>query len=170
MIDTPITRADGRSTAADGIAALRRDPIESADVLGNLKYAGGQYSFRYRKMGGMQTKENWDPRNYEDDRSTGNVGSALRSHDINSLDHNVIYAIQLKYDLQSSPNITRVYSARDLYVWPAPPSEPKRRKAVSPVQCWQHTSSSDAGLTQHWTTSYARTHSSRSWTRKNGQI
>ena len=68
-------------------------------------------------------KATQEDRNYEDDRSTGNVGSALRSHDFNSLDHNVIYAIQLKYDLQSSPNITRVYSARDVYVWPAPPSD-----------------------------------------------
>ena len=64
MIDTPITQASGVSTNRTGIASLNWNSIEGAQVLNDATYAGGQYQFVYRRMGGDHTEEHWDSKNY----------------------------------------------------------------------------------------------------------
>ena len=121
MIDTPITQADGKSKLAYGMATLAWNAVDSPEVLGSA-YANGNYHFRYRRMGGQLDSNYWDPTIYLNDLPTGYVGNKT-SHVIPFLNLNDIYAIQLKYDLITPTRTTRVYSARDVYVWAAPPSD-----------------------------------------------
>ena len=125
IIDTPITQADGNSPSGFGRASLTWNAIESAAVLNSATYAGGNYHFRIRDLSGDHRQEDWNP-SYLNPWKTSPVSGT--SNTIDTLEHHQIYAIQLRYDLiKPSPaggDTFRIYAARDVFVWPAPASDP----------------------------------------------
>ena len=117
IIDTPITVANGHSLGSNGQAELSWLNIEHEDVLDDSTFAGGTYSFRYRKEGGTHTSLGWQPGTYITDETA--VEADLIGSDANTiggLDKGEIYAIQLRYAKAGAPT---VFAARDVYVWPS---------------------------------------------------
>ena len=116
IIDTPITAANGHSPSSgqtNGQAKLSWRAIEN--VLGDSTYAGGAYSFRYRRASGDHTDPGWQPGIYDSDE-TVNESAMVNGNTIESLVKGAIYAIQLRYEKAGKPT---VYAARDVYVWPS---------------------------------------------------
>ena len=126
IIDTPITKTDGTSPRqiANGTATLTWVPIE--DVLNDADFEGGEYYFVHRQLDGNHSAADWDPDHYLnnpvstwDDRV-----SNVTTDDISGLEGRRIHAIQLRYkvETETTPGTTEVsyvYAARDVYVYPA---------------------------------------------------
>ena len=107
IVDTPITKASGKSPkGGSGKATLESRPI--SDIL-SPGYGGGTPSFLYRTMTSM------------------GLGTGVPTGDnpITGLTQKQVYAIQWRYEKSETPPghtepvITRVYAARDVYVWPS---------------------------------------------------
>ncbi len=121
IIDTPITAANGHSPGT-GQAKLSWLVIE--DVLADAAYAGGIYSFRYRRAGGDHTQLGWRPGSYVSDEiieesdlvGIGNDTIGGPDDPSRALEKGEVYAIQLRYEKAGKPT---VYAARDVYVWPS---------------------------------------------------
>lgn len=127
VIDSPILSANGASLG-DGQAALKWTAVDDTTILGS-SYAGGSYSFRYRKFdsfgGHAHTSKDWQPENFASDDVDDGNGTDITSttHTIkpmpDGLDLYEVYAIQLIYEVEVGGVTTRVYAARDAYVWPS---------------------------------------------------
>ena len=129
-MDTPVTQADGQSPEnGPGVAEITWDAVDDPSILGS-DYSGGQYHFRWRRLTGDHANQYWKPVNYENDISTGYLDlNGKTYYELEQISLNVIYAIQLKYDVNIDGILNRVYSARDVYVWPAPPEDDRSRNA-----------------------------------------
>ena len=120
IIDTPITKADGGSPSNRGQVALSWARVEQ--ILGQT-YAGGTYSFRYRRFAGTHESTSWRPTSFDDvDDHESNTGT---SDTIRNLTRRKVYAVQLRYTVAITDpstlttNTVRVHAARDVYVWPS---------------------------------------------------
>ena len=123
IIDTPITKANGDSRdTTDGMGKATLEWTQIPNILGT-GYAGGTYSFRYRKIReekfrfGEQSEDSrwlldWTPADFvTNDPTLYDPSTGITNLDIRS-----VYAIQLIYKKTSS---YQVYAARDVYVWPS---------------------------------------------------
>ena len=144
IIDTPILSANGNSPG-DGQAALKWTAVDDANILG-ASYAGGSYSFRYRKFtdfdGHPHTMIGWQPgrpaqagppimvevENFArtETASTFDGGALITGinytigpPNTNGLDLYEVYAIQLRYEVDINGVTHRVFAGRDAYVWPS---------------------------------------------------
>ena len=123
IIDTPLTAANGDSSGT-GQARLSWRPIEA--VLGDSSYAGGTYSFRYRRVDGLHNTAQWRPGSYFSDRTVAQ-GSLVNGDTIGGKDHplvlEAVYAIQVRYEVDRETNGKTeklyVFAARESYVWPS---------------------------------------------------
>ena len=123
VIDTPITQANGNSPSG-GQATLTWIDIEELVIQGNRvlgdAYSGGWYTFRIRnfsvdKDGNHHTGLDWKPDNPVYVKTTPVDGS----YRIIGLVPRDVYGIQLIYEVTKTGETTRVYAARDAYVWPS---------------------------------------------------
>jgi len=126
VIDTPITSANGKSSGTRGNATLNWENV--SDVLNADAYAGGTYWFRYRRASAAKIADHsaitWLPNEDYFSISTEIDESQLDSgNTIGDLELFAVYAIQLWYKPLPAPGNQparhRVYSARDVYVWPS---------------------------------------------------
>ena len=136
IIDTPITKADGDSREmpeGEGWANLEWTQVSTLTILGP-SYAGGSYSFRYRKLG-LHTliRKNMvidvDHTDYEWKPTNPGPNQTASTSPITGLELEEIYAIQLRYETATH----RVYAARDVYVWPSKGSAWNERVASFPL-------------------------------------
>ncbi len=122
IMDTPIRTVNGDSReVSNGKAVVTWVPVET--ILGD-PYAQGSYRFRYRRIGGDHTMLSWRP-------GTAGVGTAHETPIVpagstsypieDHLLRHQIYAIQLRYEIELDSDVsdaaTRVFAARDAYVW-----------------------------------------------------
>ncbi len=112
MIDTPILRADGNSAGGTGQAKLKWVPL--TDVLGS-NYAGGTFTFRYRRFAGNHLTVGWRPTSFDQD-GTFTTSTRIHTDTIDNLTLREIYAIQFTY---AKDGVDPVYAARDVYVRPS---------------------------------------------------
>ena len=120
IIDTPITKANGDSrNTTDGMGKATLEWTQIPNILGT-GYAGGTYSFRYRKFGGNHSSAQWQPTTFVTDQTTEYQTTSRKT--ISGLEREAIYAIQLRY-VKYRPGtqeiLSRVYAGRDVYVWPS---------------------------------------------------
>ena len=119
IIDTPITKANGDSrNTTDGMGKATLEWTQISNILGT-GYAGGTYSFRYRKVGNYNRVPDSFPHSHPEWRLTEfATDDTTTRNPITGLDIEAVYAIQLIYKKTSTP-AHRVYAARDVYVWPS---------------------------------------------------
>ena len=149
IIDTPITVANGDSRNAP--RQLGQADLNWTSVQGNLgsNYAGGIYSFRYRRFATFHATANWSPKtdftqtqtemfDAEDLSNIFATDQTSNEDPITDLRLEHVYAIQLRYEgsrrlrLPSGHLLEipyRVYAARDAYVWPS-----KRSAGIGPAR------------------------------------
>ena len=131
IIDTPIVSANGHSPGtgeSTGQAKLTWIPIET--FLENTSLRGGSYAFRYRRAAADHTQLGWRPSAFESD-DTRRQSELHNENTITGLSRKAIYAIQLIYTTTGG---TRVYAARDFYVWPSDqPANGGQRVAIFPL-------------------------------------
>ncbi len=127
IIDSTIRRVDGRSPGASGQADLAWESVWR--LLSDSDYDSGDYHLRYRKSYDNPERDHWNPDTFLPPQDTSNDPTSVHTDVIAGLEFNEIYAIQLRYELESSRSdgttgTTRIYAGRDVYVWPAPPADP----------------------------------------------
>ena len=118
IIDTPIIAINGHTTntgATDGEAAIQWKDVPT--ILADHSYNSGTYQFRYRRSAYSSHDSSWQPDRYSSDmiEDVPAGAAASRSHTIDELFQRWVYAIQLIY----TSNGRKVFSARDMYVWPS---------------------------------------------------
>ena len=118
IIDTPIIAINGHTTntgATDGEAAIQWKDVPT--ILADHSYNSGTYQFRYRRSSYSSHDSSWELDRYSSDMIEDvPAGVATsRSHTIDELFQRWVYAVQLIY----TSNGRKVFSARDMYVWPS---------------------------------------------------
>ena len=110
LVDSPITKALGTSDGTSGSVEMSWKRV--GNIVGDSSYAGGTYTFLYRRDTGNHMDRLWRPYGFgqsqainESDLSGGNT--------IRSLDHNEMYAIRLLYEKDGR----RFVAVRDVYAW-----------------------------------------------------
>ena len=122
VIDTPITSANGTSSGTRGEATLSWKLMQH--VLGDDTYMGGTAWFRYRLATGDHSAITWLPEEANFAYVADVPETLLKDENtLQSLELNDVYAIQFWYEPPDSqgdqPSKLRVYSGRDVYVWPS---------------------------------------------------
>ena len=123
IIDTPITKADGYvpespTNPTVGQADVTWTAITS--VLSN-HYANGRYILRPRRLADHPASSSWRPYAYSATDLDDTDPTSATEDTIGGLTPDNIYAVQLIYlpDDNANTNDTKVFSARNVYVWPA---------------------------------------------------
>ena len=123
VIDTPVTRAHGKSQGDPGQATLEWTPIE--DILGT-NFSGGTYSFRYHKLNDYtdpndpfgvsytHSEIGWQPWNTGPAKVSVNANGIIAGLELER-----IHAIQLMYEVTIDGERHRVHAGRNVYVWPS---------------------------------------------------
>ena len=120
IIDTPITKADGKSTSGVGNGKVLVEWNSVGSILG-AAYSQGEYDLRNRKSNASHNASS--PRNSDFLESTGDPAENKASpFAIRNLATNVVYAIQLVYRAEGPSANTAdddiwVFAARDAYAW-----------------------------------------------------
>ena len=120
IIDTPITKADGKSTSGVGNGKVLVEWNSVGSILG-AAYSQGEYDLRNRKSRASHNASS--PRNSDFFESTGNPAENKTSpFAIRNLATNAVYAIQLVYRAEGPSADTAdddiwVFAARDAYAW-----------------------------------------------------
>ena len=127
IIDTPVTAVNGDSRGTEdgnGEAKALWEASSLQEIVG-LDFSAGTVSFRYRKFGAYNSGDStldhievgWKPEVFVGTPET------TSNNPITGLDHEEIYAIQFIYEKTTTgadgPETTKVYAARDVYVWPS---------------------------------------------------
>ena len=120
IIDTPITKADGKSTSGvgNGKVLVKWKPV--TDILGDA-FSEGEYDLRYRKS--LAIYNAYSPRISNFFESTGDPEENKTSpFAIRNLAKNAVYAIQLVYRAEGPSANTAdddiwVFAARHAYAW-----------------------------------------------------
>ena len=140
IIDTPIRSANGASPADDsgtpgyiggvrsGQAVVHWAPI--TDILG-AAYGAGSAKFRVREIGEYtigtgsnsvsyhHASPGWDPAQAVSRSSLRISDSTGNPHTVTGLSKSQLYAIQYVYEPPALHSSTKVFAARDVYVWPS---------------------------------------------------
>ena len=120
IIDTPITKADGKSASGEGNGKVLVEWNSVGDILGDA-YSEGEYDLRHRKS--LATYNAYSPRITDFFETTGapeeNKASPFA---IRNLATNAVYGIQLVYRAEGPSTDTAdddiwVFAARDAYAW-----------------------------------------------------
>ncbi len=122
IIDTPITKADGYVTASPTNPRVGQADFTWKAVTGVLgdQYAGGKYILRPRRLADHPASATWRPNAYAAANPDDTSPTAVTDQTIVGLSPNEIYAVQLIYlpDDKANTSDTKVFSGRDVYVWP----------------------------------------------------
>ena len=120
IIDTTITKADGKSASGEGNGKVLVEWNSVGDILGDA-YSEGEYDLRHRKS--LATYNAYSPRITDFFETTGapeeNKASPFA---IRNLATNAVYGIQLVYRAEGPSTDTAdddiwVFAARDAYAW-----------------------------------------------------
>ena len=120
IIDTPITKADGKSASGEGNGKVLVEWNSVGDILGDA-YSEGEYDLRHRKS--LATYNAYSPRIPNFFENTGDPAENKASpFAIRNLATSAVYAIQLVYRAEGPSANTAdddiwVFAARHAYAW-----------------------------------------------------
>ena len=123
IIDTPITKADGYVPASPTNPKVGQADVTWTAITSMLSnhYADGTYVLRPRRLADDPASASWRPYAYAAANPDDTAPTAATEQTIGGLTPDDIYAIQLIYlpDSKAHTKDTRVFSGRDVYVWPS---------------------------------------------------
>ena len=122
IIDTPITKADGYVPESPTNPKVGQADVTWTAITSVLSdhYADGSYILRPRRLADNPTSKDWRPNAYSDTDLDDTAATSATEQTIGALTPENIYAVQLIYlpDDDATTNDTKVFAARDSYVWP----------------------------------------------------